>query len=192
MSILSILVLPLLTWLFSSIPSICQEEVSEVLFCIDRIVRPVSHEIAKGHAFESIDSVHLGQALDQVILYNKDSRKSRDDLIEVFEHQLTEAGQGREEIWFGEWQVQIGWRTDALDPICALDPAEDVDQTNWRERGYFRYLAAKSKSQDAEKASESTESEADEDLWPSLLESGVTMEEEHEEKRETINGRFYQ
>ena len=46
-----------------------------------------------------------------------------------------------------------------------------MDETNWRQRGYFRYLAAKSKSQDAEKASKSSKTKADDDLLTSLIEA---------------------
>lgn len=56
---------------------------------------------------------------------------------------LQEVGQRSPRIKLVDWKMENGLRYKREDLIYTLDPSEDVDESNWREKGWFRKYDAR-------------------------------------------------
>ena len=83
------------------------------------------------------DAVYLGQAYEKCFL-QEDNPDGCARSFEIFASRLKEVIPRCEEVHPAQWQYEVGRRVDPLDNALTLDPSEDVDESNWRERGYFR------------------------------------------------------
>ncbi|KAL9023859.1 MAG: hypothetical protein Q9196_006926, partial [Gyalolechia fulgens] len=87
----------------------------------------------------SDDSVYLGEALDEMFLWDETSPLSIDEIAEVYEARLREVRKRSPRADYYTWMRENGWiisRNRLAEPT--LDPAEDVDGSNWMEKGHFK------------------------------------------------------
>ena len=84
------------------------------------------------------DALYLGEALDKILFRDEDSTEPHGDLIKKLEMRLTEVMPRSETRTEEQWRNQMGWFTDRSESLYGLDPAEDVDESNWLEKGHFR------------------------------------------------------
>ena len=83
------------------------------------------------------DSILLGKAYEKVLFredYAEDRSKKYDDLRSCLEEVLPRC----ETVAWEQWERDLGLHVDLPPNAMVLDPSEDVDQTNWREKGWFR------------------------------------------------------
>lgn len=83
------------------------------------------------------DSVDLGQGYEKVLIpedYTDNSAQS----FETFISRLKEVIPRCEDIDRVHWQYEVGVKIDLPENALTLDPSEDVDESNWKERGHFR------------------------------------------------------
>ena len=83
------------------------------------------------------DSIHLGQAYEKVLFpedYAEDPAKSRNDFISCLDEVIPRC----DFVEWSQWARDIGYGVELPEDAMVLDPSEDVDETNWRERGWFR------------------------------------------------------
>ncbi|KAL8937887.1 MAG: hypothetical protein Q9216_004193 [Gyalolechia sp. 2 TL-2023] len=100
------------------------------------------------------DSIYLGEALDDVLFWDETSSLSLDAVQQVFEERLAEVRNRSARKDIGVWVLETGWwvGTDRLTKRT-LDPSEDVDESNWTERGHFKKSDKVLDSQSASSAS---------------------------------------
>ena len=94
-----------------------------------------ARDAKSGYDVDKEESINLGAALDR-LLFNKNSDISRACLVAEFESRLSNVCRDDRYSEWDDWALGAGWST--RDALCDLDPAEDVDETNWLQRGYFR------------------------------------------------------
>lgn len=85
------------------------------------------------------DSIYLGQAGEKVLF--SDSRSDMEALqvsIKELSARVKEVFPRCERVDRKELEYKMGLRIDLDKDAPTLDPSEDVDESNWRERGYFR------------------------------------------------------
>ncbi|KAL9001673.1 MAG: hypothetical protein Q9188_005356 [Gyalolechia gomerana] len=100
----------------------------------------------EGPCPSSEDSVYLGEAFDDVLFCDETSSSSLDATssssldatTKVFAARLAEVQKRSPIKNFVTWELEAGWSVD-WDRLTerTLDPAEDVDESNWMERGHF-------------------------------------------------------
>ena len=86
------------------------------------------------------DAAYLGQAYEKVLL-PEDNTDARARSLETFASRLKEVIPRCEEMdnsQLARWEREIGLRLDPPENVLSLDPSEDVDESNWKERGHFR------------------------------------------------------
>ena len=100
---------------------------------------PIS-ENPKGVCPSSEDSVYLGQAVND-ILFGRDtaSTSSINASKGALESLLVEVGKRSPTMGIREWEYKAGWRIHKWRlTSCPLDPTEEIDESNWMEKGYFK------------------------------------------------------
>ena len=107
-------------------PSITHEGPTKVIFC------PYS----KGWVINDKESIELGAVLDRLLFYDENLDISTESLLTEFESRLSNVCRKTPTSDLHRWALEAGWAIE--DALCALDPAEDIDETNWLQRGYFR------------------------------------------------------
>ena len=143
-----------------SLPSLHEEDPTEVAYC--QIRKPKEgfrfydndndddkDNVSDGNAFDNdtgpegicpayADALYLGEALDKILFRDKNSTEPHGDLIKKLEMRLTEV-MPRSVTERPGWQSQ--YRFEGLrssESLYGLDPAEDVDESNWLEKGHLR------------------------------------------------------
>ncbi|KAL8754190.1 MAG: hypothetical protein Q9184_005190 [Pyrenodesmia sp. 2 TL-2023] len=92
-----------------------------------------------GFCPSSEDSIYLGEALDNILLWDETSPHSLDSLTKVFEARRAEVHERSRLQNFRAWSYDNGWRVgDSRLKDHTLDPAEEVDESNWMEKGHFK------------------------------------------------------
>lgn len=85
------------------------------------------------------DSVYLGEAFDDVLLCDERSSSSLDATTKAFEARLAEVR--KRSPTKNRWTrlLEAGWWADwSRLTERTLDPAEDVDESNWMEKGHYK------------------------------------------------------
>ena len=85
------------------------------------------------------DSSYLGKACEENLFgaeYYHDSILGR--ITENFHSRIEETLPRCKNVNRAQWELQMGLRVDPPSDALNLDPSEDVDETNWREGGWFR------------------------------------------------------
>ncbi|KAI4184965.1 MAG: hypothetical protein L6R41_004400, partial [Letrouitia leprolyta] len=87
------------------------------------------------------DSWYLGEAIDEILFWDESSSSSRDVLLEAFNARLAEVRERNSGNNYTERSHGAGWmiKKNRLSERN-LDPSEDVDESNWTERGHFKKL----------------------------------------------------
>ena len=88
----------------------------------------------------SEDAAYLGQAYEKV-LFPEDNTDAPAQSVETFASRLKEVIPRCEEMdspGFWRWGYEMGFQIDLPENALVLDPSEDVDESNWKERGHFR------------------------------------------------------
>ena len=83
------------------------------------------------------DSIRLGKAYEKVLFqedYAEGPVKSRDDFISCLEEVFPRC----ESVRWQQGHRDIGYSMDLPPNAMVLDPSEDVNETNWQEKGWFR------------------------------------------------------
>ena len=85
------------------------------------------------------DSIHLGKAYEKVLFtedFEENPSESRNNFLSCLKEVLPRCES------VDHWQAErdIGYGMDIPPNFMVLDPSEDVDETNWREKGWFRTL----------------------------------------------------
>ena len=83
------------------------------------------------------DAVYLGQAYEKV-LFPEDYNDAPAQSLETFTSRLEEVVPRCEKVDINQWEYEVGWRIVLPENTLTLDPSEDVDESNWKERGWFR------------------------------------------------------
>ena len=86
------------------------------------------------------DAAYLGQAYEKVLLV-EDNTDAPGQSLETFASRLEEVISRCEEMDVSQlrrWELEMGFGIDLPENTLVLDPSEDVDESNWKERGYFR------------------------------------------------------
>ncbi|KAL8855295.1 MAG: hypothetical protein Q9178_008059 [Gyalolechia marmorata] len=87
----------------------------------------------------SEDSIYLGEALDDILLWDETSPSSLDSLTKVFEARRAEVHERSRLRSLRNWSSDNGWYVYKKYLVeHRLDPAEEVDESNWMEKGYFK------------------------------------------------------
>ena len=86
------------------------------------------------------DTIYLGQAYEK-ILFPEDYTDAPAQSLETVCSRLKEVIPRCEEIDVVQWEYEVGIRIDRPKNALRLDPSEDVDESNWKERGHFRTVA---------------------------------------------------
>lgn len=94
------------------------------------------------------DSIYLGEAFEEH-LYAADFR-DHGSSTQIFRSRIEETRPRCKKVEREQWERQMGLRVDLPLDALTLDPSEDVNETNWRERGWFR---SASKTTDEQPAS---------------------------------------
>lgn len=85
------------------------------------------------------DSIYLGQALETILALDQDSlQATRDDMVPELKRRMAEVSLRSRKSTVEEWEVSAGWRFEYGPSIYTLDPNEDIDDSNWMEKGHFR------------------------------------------------------
>ena len=143
-----------------SLPSLHEEDPTEVAYC--QIRKPKEgfrfydndndddkDNVSDGNAFDNdtgpegicpayADALYLGEALDKILFRDKNSTEHHGDLIMKLKMRLTEVMPRSEKKTRTQWLNQLGWSMDRDESLYGLDPAEDVDESNWLEKGHYR------------------------------------------------------
>ena len=97
------------------------------------------------------DSVYLGQALDDIIMWDESSFSSLDSLKKEFEARRADVHKHTACRQRLDYDIIISSRfEDSFLTEHTLDPAEEVDGSNWREKGHFKKPIEISDSQSAD------------------------------------------
>ena len=91
-----------------------------------------------GWCLSGEDSVYLGKTLHSILFWDQTSPTSITSLTEELDLQLGAVCQRDPKLSYKDWEESAGWRIRQPLSLCVLDPAEDVDRSNWLERGHFR------------------------------------------------------
>ena len=86
------------------------------------------------------DAVYLGQAY-QKVLFPEDYTDAPAQSLEIFTSRLKEVIPRCEKVSRPQWEYEMDLTIDPPENALTLDPSEDVDESNWKERGYFRTVA---------------------------------------------------
>ena len=63
--------------------------------------------------------------------------------MKSFERGLQEVKERSPRMVFDDWAIDNGFKVQKKEFIYTLDPSEDVDESNWREKGWFRKYDAR-------------------------------------------------
>lgn len=96
-----------------------------------------------GKVFNSEDSILLGQKLEDLWFTDAHSSVSRSELSKSFEKKLQEVSDRSTSMDIFDWALENGRKFEEEDLIYTLDPSEHVDESNWREKGWFRKYDAR-------------------------------------------------
>lgn len=86
------------------------------------------------------DMVYLGQAYEKV-LFLEDYTDVPAQSLETFSSRLKEVMPRCEKVSETQWEYEMGLRIRLPKNALVLDPSEDVDASNWLERGHFGTVA---------------------------------------------------
>ena len=79
--------------------------------------------------------------VDRFLSYDPASNLSLDTLKNDLECQLRDVSQRSLVCSYSSWVYEAGWVIKKRRSQYGLDPTEDVDASNWLEKGYFRRSA---------------------------------------------------
>ena len=85
----------------------------------------------------------MGQKLEEVWFADADPSVSKYEAWKNFEEQLQEVSDRSTSMDIDDWALKNGFNFKVEDSIYTLDPSEDVDESNWREKGWFRKYDAR-------------------------------------------------
>ncbi|KAL8942534.1 MAG: hypothetical protein Q9211_001345 [Gyalolechia sp. 1 TL-2023] len=106
---------------------------------VTKVVSLQISEPTKRSCPSSKDSVYLGEALDEILFWDETSPSSLAEIREVFEARLVEVRKRSPRRDYFTWMHENDWRVDSSRLTArTLDPSEDVDGSNWMERGHFK------------------------------------------------------
>ena len=119
-----------------SLPVLHDEDSTEVVHC--QIKRPKLFDGGRGVCPAYADAVYLGEALDNYLFRDGNTTEPHGSLVEELKLRLGEVipRSGIKSLW--QWKIDAGWLKDQSESLYGLDPAEDVDESNWLEKGHFR------------------------------------------------------
>ncbi|KAL8792905.1 MAG: hypothetical protein Q9195_004482 [Heterodermia aff. obscurata] len=83
------------------------------------------------------DSIYLGQAYEKV-LFPEDYTDAPAQSLETFVSRVKAVFPRCKKVDEPQWEYEKGLLIDLPDNTLTLDPSEDVNETNWQERGWFR------------------------------------------------------
>ena len=93
--------------------------------------------------FNNEDSILLGQKLEDGWSNDADPSVSKSEVWKIFGKELQEVSDRSTIMDIDDWALDNGRRFKKEDLIYTLDPSEDVYESNWREKGYFRKYDAR-------------------------------------------------
>lgn len=115
------------------------EDLTQVVFYTDPDAKKGYGIKQTGWRPNDVDSVYLGQALENSLALDQDSlHATRDDMVPELKRRMAEVSFRSRKSTVEEWQLSAGWRFEYGPSIYTLDPNEDVDESNWIEKGHFR------------------------------------------------------
>lgn len=123
------------------------------------------------------DSIYLGQALNS-ILFQADAFISPNSLrIEELKTLLWDVVERSHRRNFKDWEYGAGWKIDRSRLSSRpLDPTEDVDESNWMEKGHFKRCNKESDTDESDVSSDvisdATQSESSNHIVDVLRDSG--------------------
>ncbi|KAL8722593.1 MAG: hypothetical protein Q9225_000949 [Loekoesia sp. 1 TL-2023] len=135
-----------------------QEDLTKVVFYFhDHHDDPNPRSGIHGVCPSSDDSIHLGQALYGILLKTYASKSSEIALskeLETLLWKLPTRGAWRN---FRDWKYEAGWLIDSSRLSSRpLNPTEDVDESNWMEKGHFKRCNAESDTDESDFSSDVT------------------------------------
>lgn len=94
------------------------------------------------------DSIYLGEACEEYLFAAEHDHGSI-PITQNFCSRIEETLPRCTPVDRLQWERQMGLRADYFPDVLNLDPSEDVDETNWRERGWFRRASSTKDGQPA-------------------------------------------
>ncbi|KAL8846978.1 MAG: hypothetical protein Q9221_007964 [Calogaya cf. arnoldii] len=112
-----------------------EQDIPEVILTLDLNYKRETF----GFRPSSEDSMYLGEALNDILMWDKTSSSSLDSLAKVSEARRAEVHKRSQRLIYQKWVADVGYKVDeSLLTEHTLDPAEEVDGSNWREKGHFK------------------------------------------------------
>ena len=93
--------------------------------------------------FNNEESILLGQKLEDMWSTDADPSVSKSEALKIFGKKLQEVSGRSASMDINDWAVKNELKFKEKDLIYTFDPFEDVDESNWREKGWFRKYDAR-------------------------------------------------
>lgn len=71
------------------------------------------------------------------------TKADESEVLDCFEKELQKVRDRSTSMEIDDWAIENGLKFNKEDFVYTLDPSEDVDESNWREKGWFRKYDAR-------------------------------------------------
>lgn len=111
----------------------------EVVFIFDEDLSDYELKAREGWCPKDEDSVGLGRGLENILALGQNSSEDTvAHMAQELESRVKEVCSYSTKSTLRAWAIAAGWRPEHGPSMLTLDPSEDVDDSNWMEKGHYR------------------------------------------------------